>query len=272
LIAVPSLETDISLLVFLLYQPARGHPLTLTGRPQLVSQAALRFAVVVPRVRGCAELSFLLRGARAVSALCQRALAESQERLITVIERRGIVKFHTRRVDHLAKRIARPLRLVVGPAAITAALVGSMAFTASPASAAGDFSVIRNVQTNLCVQAQTNGESSLVQTICNTDSPAQRWVFVPNSNGNHILNQLSGLCVYMNGPVAPDSPVIQTGCFTVTNEDWKASMPPAITTIMSRASHRDTNLCLAPESSAVGALLRIFNCDNSNAQRWVIGV
>jgi hypothetical protein len=192
--------------------------------------------------------------------------------VVTATERRGIVKFHTRRGDHVARRIARPLRLVAGPTAITAALVGSMAFTAIPASAAGGFSVIRNVQTNLCVQAQTDGESSLVQTICNTDNPAQRWVFVPNSNGNHILNQRSGLCVYMNGPVASGSPVIQTGCTTVTNEDWKASTPPAITTIMSRASHRDTNLCLAPESSAIGALLRIFRCDSSDAQRWVIGV
>ena len=42
------------------------------------------------------------------------------------------------------------------------------------------------------VQAQTDTESPLVQTTCD-NSAAQRWIFVPNRNGNHIVNQQSGL-------------------------------------------------------------------------------
>jgi hypothetical protein len=158
---------------------------------------------------------------------------------------------------------------------LVAILAGSTAAqaatTGAAAPAANAFTEIKNVDTGLCVQPQINGESDLLQAACN-GSQAQHWIFVPNGNGGHFVNQAVGLCIYMNGPVATGSPVIQTGCTTVTNEDWKNTPPPAITTIMSRASHRDTNLCLAPSSAGVGALLRIFTCNGTNAQLWVIGV
>jgi hypothetical protein len=175
-----------------------------------------------------------------------------------------------------ARPRARLARILLTGAVMLATIVaGSTAAQAATAGAAAPaasaFAPIKNVETGLCVQAQADAESPLVQVACN-DSLAQHWIFVPNSNGNHIVNQLVGLCVYMNGPVASGSPVIQTGCTTVTNEDWKVATPPAVTTIMSRASHRDTNLCLAPESLANGALLRIFTCNRTNAQLWVIGV
>jgi Ricin-type beta-trefoil lectin domain len=160
--------------------------------------------------------------------------------------------------------------ILASSTAAQAATTGAATRTAAT-PAANAFAEIKNADTGLCIQAQTNSESDLVQTFCN-GSQAQHWIFVPNGNGNHIVNQVAGLCVYMNGPVSSGSPVIQTGCTTVTNEDWKATPPPAVTTIMSRASHRDTNLCLAPESTGPGALLRIFTCNGSNAQLWVIGV
>jgi hypothetical protein len=175
------------------------------------------------------------------------------------------------------RRRARPVVqiLLAGTMILAAILVGSTAAQAATSAtvtpAANAFAEIRNADTGLCIQAQVNAESPLVQVACNNNQ-AQQWIFVPNRNGNHIVNQLAGLCVYMNGPVTSGSPVIQTGCTSVTNEDWKNTGPPAVTTIMSRASRRDTNLCLAPESAASGALLRIFTCDGSNAQLWVIGV
>jgi hypothetical protein len=165
--------------------------------------------------------------------------------------------------------------LLAGMMTLVAILAGSTAVqaatTAAATPAANAFAEIKNADTGLCIQPQANSESDLVQTFCN-GSQAQHWIFVPNSNGSHIVNQAAGLCVYMNGPVSSGSPIIQTGCTTVTNEDWKSSTPPAVTTIMSRASHRDTGLCLAPESSGAGALLRIFTCNGTNAQLWVIGV
>ena len=167
--------------------------------------------------------------------------------------------------------------LLAGAMMLATVLVGSTtaqaATTADAAPAfANAFAPIRNVETGLCIQPRFNTESELVQVGCDQNNLAQRWIFVPNRNGNHIVNQLAGLCVYMNGPVSSGSPVIQTGCTDVTNEDWKNAAPPAVTTIMSRASRRDTNLCLAPESLAPGALLRIFQCNSSNVQKWVIGV
>jgi hypothetical protein len=153
------------------------------------------------------------------------------------------------------------------------ALVGSTvvqsATTAAAAPAANAFTTIRNVDTNMCVQAQADAESPLMQTAC-SDSQSQRWIFVPNSNGNLIVNQRTGLCVYMDGPVVSGSPIIQTGCNGVTNEDWKATLPPSVTRIMSRTGHRDTNLCLAPQDSGVFALLRLFPCNGDLAELWIL--
>jgi len=163
--------------------------------------------------------------------------------------------------------ITRFLAPVIGMAAVAAAVLVPAA-----ADAAG-FAPIRNVDSHLCVQGQTSGESSLIVAGCN-ESPAQRWIFVPvpGTNDWQILNQGSGFCVYMNGPIANGSPVIQTGCGNVSNESWKNSTPPAITTIMSRAGRRDTNLCLTPEFPAAGALVDINTCTGSANQLWSIGV
>jgi hypothetical protein len=168
--------------------------------------------------------------------------------------------------------------LLAGTMLVATILAGSTAAQAAPPTAPAQpavsaFAPITNVGTGLCVQAQFNAESPLLQATCDS-SLAQRWIVVAggNNNGNHIINQLSGLCIYMNGPVASGSPIIQTDCTTVTNEDWKTAAPPAVTTIMSRAGRRDTNLCLAPEALGAGALLRILTCNGARTQLWVIGV
>jgi len=156
---------------------------------------------------------------------------------------------------------------------LTTILAGSTAAQAATTPAAASaFTQIRNAQTGLCIQPLTNGESLLAQRACNPTNLAQRWIVVPKNNGNHIVNQASGLCMYMDGPVAHNSPVIQAGCTTVTNEDWYLSFsPPSVTTIESKADHEYTNLCLAPQSTAVGARLKVRQC-GGGIQNWVVGV
>lgn len=161
--------------------------------------------------------------------------------------------------------------ILLGSTAAQAATTATTGGGEAGAAAANAFTEIRNVETRLCLQPLARGESSLVQVACN-GSAVQQWIFVPNRNGNHIVNQADGLCVYMDGPVSSGSPVIQTGCSGVSNDDWKAAVPPAVTRIMSRAAHRDTNLCLAPESGVGGALMRIFTCNDRPIQQWVVGV
>lgn len=154
-----------------------------------------------------------------------------------------------------------------------AILVGSTAAQAATTPAAASaFTPIRNVQTGQCIQPRANAESQLVQVACKPDNHAQLWISIPKNNGYHIVNQLSGLCMYLDGPVSSGSPVIQAGCTTVTNEDWSHRKPPAVTRIESKAGHDYTDLCLAPQSFAAGALLRVVTCNTTNVQKWVIGV
>jgi hypothetical protein len=178
-----------------------------------------------------------------------------------------------------ARLIRIPLAVVMLLGAALFGLTGAHA--APPGSGAGagpaalppatsGFGPIRTLDGTLCVQPLANSESGLVLKPCNGSS-AQKWFFDPKENGNHIINQLAGLCVYMNGPVAGGSPNIQTGCTTVTNEDWAVSDTFANTTIVSRASHRDTNLCLTPQLSVAGAPLLILTCNGSFNQLWAVG-
>jgi len=165
---------------------------------------------------------------------------------------------------------ARLPRVVIGIAAIAAALISpTVAQAATPA--ASDFFPIKNIATGECVQPQFDVESVLVSMPC-TNTPAQRWVFDRNSNGNHIINQLTGFCIYMNGPVTSGSPVTQTSCSTVTNNDWKVTPPPTVTTIMSRASGRDTQLCITPDPPGISEILRILPCNGALNQFWLIGL
>ncbi|MBE8521889.1 RICIN domain-containing protein [Amycolatopsis sp. H6(2020)] len=177
--------------------------------------------------------------------------------------------------------IARLRKLAVGLSALTAALTVTAA-GASTAHAAGAFNVITNAATHLCAKPQLNAESSLVLARCpqpadnSEDARSARWLFqTVRGNFGHLVNQAGlGLCVYMNGPVSSGSPVIQTGCSDVSNEDWIGPVPnrAVVTTIKSRAGHRETNLCLAPESLQEGALLRIFTCvGGDTSQQWFTG-
>jgi ricin-type beta-trefoil lectin protein len=166
----------------------------------------------------------------------------------------------------------RKTKLVMVIAAVMGGLFCLAAAQAGTTAAAPAFAPIRNAETGKCIQGRTNGESDLVQRQCD-GTAAQNWIFVPDRNGGQFANQSSELCFYMNGPVSSGSPVIQTGCSLASNNDWKIATPPAVSTIMSKAGFRDTNLCIVPESPSENALLRIIRCDSSSRiQLWSIGI
>ncbi|MBT2387564.1 RICIN domain-containing protein [Streptomyces sp. ISL-11] len=154
---------------------------------------------------------------------------------------------------------------------------GTPAYASAPAAPlAGVFHPIKNVGNNKCLQPAggSTGEVAIVQSAC-TGALAQQWQFLKVTNsGYHLINQLSGLCMYMNGPVAAGSPIAQVECTTVSNEEWKSTpAPPEIVTLMSRAGHRDTNLCVdVPGGQADEGLgVQIFGCNGTLAQRWIAG-
>lgn len=168
---------------------------------------------------------------------------------------------------------------VLGMALIALAMAGSGLAQATPVTAAaGVFSPVRNVGNGKCLQPEggSSGEARIVQVTCN-GGVAQGWLFQlfsGSSTDYRLINQLSGLCIYMNGPVSTGSPLIQAGCTQVSNERWKPSAaPPNVVTIMSKAGHRDTGLCVdVPGGEATEGLgMRIWTCNGTLAQRWVIG-
>jgi hypothetical protein len=173
------------------------------------------------------------------------------------------------------------LRKTVAGAGVALVLAGLGSVTGSASAAtpigpfSGVFQPIRNVGNNLCLQPQGGGggEAVIVQMPCDGGN-TQAWQFLGGGNDYKLINQNSGLCMYMNGPVAARSPIIQAGCTTVSNELWKpAPPPPDVSQIMSRAGHRDTNLCVdVPQQSTTPGLgVQIWPCNGTLAQRWVIG-
>jgi hypothetical protein len=183
--------------------------------------------------------------------------------------------------------VRRSLFTRIGSLVAVAALAGlGLAATSTAAAAAkpqpvaafaGVFNPIKNVGTGLCLQPQGGGggEVVIVQERCVPNSLTQNWQWRQvNGSVYQMINQLSGLCVYMNGPVAARSPLIQAGCTTVSNEKWKPSgTPPDVVSIQSYAGNRNTNLCVEAEnaSTAAGARTWIQTCNGSLAQRWIVG-
>jgi hypothetical protein len=147
----------------------------------------------------------------------------------------------------------------------------------SPANAAGVFMPIRNEGNFLCLQpASAAAEAAVVQAPCN-GSIAQGWWFQQTSASNryHIVSQLSGLCMNAFGATANYTPVLMIDCVTVSNEEWKSSVPvPEIVTLMSRAGWKDSGFCIDVPggASTVGLAVQIYGCNGTLAQRWNAGL
>lgn len=145
------------------------------------------------------------------------------------------------------------------------------------AEAAGVFHPIRNTGNGKCLQPQggSTGHVAIVQMPCVAGSLAQGWHFERISgNDFRIINQLSGFCVYMNGPVQAGSPISQAPCDPpVSNHTWRADHPPASVAELRSMAGGNHNLCLdVPGGSAIDGLgMQTWTCNGTPAQRWIIG-
>ena len=79
-------------------------------------------------------------------------------------------------------------------------------------------------------------------------------------------------------PPADGGTVTHEGCnvFGTTspasNSLWKPSSLTNFSTLMSELGRRDTGFCLDGRSAFDGAPVKIFRCNNTPGQSWVVGV
>jgi len=155
------------------------------------------------------------------------------------------------------------------------ALVATTYLAVGEAEATGVFHQIKNVNSNMCLQPEgaSAGVATIVQARCN-GGLAQAWLFQQISGSIYkVINQNSGRCMYMNGPVAPRSPIAQVGCGTFTNFWWEPLPGPVSVGILKSRAGSATNLCLDVPGgqSTEGLPVQTFTCNGTPAQAWVMG-
>jgi hypothetical protein len=144
----------------------------------------------------------------------------------------------------------------------------------------GIFNPIRNVGLSAgpkkCIQPVSPVVNSpVVQNTCD-GSQAQNWAFIQvGTNHYRFVNQLSGLCLFaFSPPVSNGDPMGLDTCRTVSNEEFNVGTSlPEVVSLESRIGFRDTGFCVdVPEGNAMDGLqMRLFQCNRTLAQRWVVG-
>jgi hypothetical protein len=144
----------------------------------------------------------------------------------------------------------------------------------------GIFRPIKNVGSGMCLQPQdgATGVAPIVQRPCLPDSDPnsalQGWLFQRFSGNDYsILNQHSGLCLYLNGEARDGTELIQVECNGTTNTRWKLSTTRGITPLMSRLRNTDTGFCAEMFNGQPidGLAAKVFRCFGTPAQAWVVG-
>jgi len=151
-------------------------------------------------------------------------------------------------------------------------------------NAIGAFHLIRVANTQLCLQPKggSTGDVPIELAPCNPAAGAQNWLFVSQSGGREVVNQLSGKCLRYDGvepPANGGSPITHTHCNVfnssaiATNSLWKASSLTGFSTLTTQVGHRDTGFCLdVPGGNAFpGASLFIWQCNGLPQQTFVVG-
>jgi hypothetical protein len=150
--------------------------------------------------------------------------------------------------------------------------------TGAPAHAANGFSwPIRNDGTGKCLEpagrSMVEG-APIVQQPCD-GSLAQDWGFVSlGGNAYRLLNHLTGFCIEATGNAVNGTSVVQWVCATVSNDTWDTGRPPPDSfRLTSRVSGTSSHCLDVPGGQAVdGLAMQLYACNNTAAQRWLVGV
>lgn len=149
------------------------------------------------------------------------------------------------------------------------------------ANVIGQFHLIRLSNTQLCLQPKggSAGDVTVELHQCNSSAPAQNWIFVSQAGGRQVVNQQSGKCLYESSePPTNGGTVTHEGCNVfgtstpASNSLWNLSSLTNFSRLMSELGRRDTGFCLDGGSAFDGAPVKIFRCNFTPAQTWVVGV
>ncbi len=160
---------------------------------------------------------------------------------------------------------------------VLAALGLALTANAGVSNAAGVFKPIKNIWTGMCLQPEGGStfDAWIVQVPCAPGSTIQNWHFEKISGSTYqIINQASGRCFYMNGPVSRGSGIAQVACLPrVSNHVWKTVPVPSTDAEIESMAGGDHNLCLdVPGGQSIsGLIMQTWTCNNSPAQRFIIG-
>ncbi|MEU4249984.1 ricin-type beta-trefoil lectin domain protein [Amycolatopsis sp. NPDC026612] len=164
----------------------------------------------------------------------------------------------------------------LGPVAGTASAGTQAASTGTSTPRLGEFHLIRNVITGLCLQAQSGSFGSpIFQANCNSGVALQGWQTLPTPKTNLLrFESPSGLCMFVGDNPFNGSAVLLDECRvqggdSVSNAEWSSSAElPNSVSLRTRANHRDHNLCM----SGTASTLAVRQCNTLNFdQRWSVG-
>lgn len=150
-------------------------------------------------------------------------------------------------------------------------------------NAIGEFHLIRMVNTQLCLQPAggSTGDVPIELAPCTLSAGEQNWLFISQSQGQEIVNQKSGKCIYYDSDELVDGwSITHASCnifgtnSPASNALWKPSGTTGLATLMSRLHHRDTGFCLdVPDGNPFpGTTMQIWHCNGTPAQAWIVGV
>jgi Ricin-type beta-trefoil lectin domain-like len=161
---------------------------------------------------------------------------------------------------------------------LLAAVLSTMVIggVAQAAPSAGVFKHIKNVGNNLCLQPDSPVVSAaVVQQVCDDNNPAQGWEFRQVGNNHYtFLNQQSGLCLALFIGAGNGNPMGLQTCRPVSGEEFNTNTSlPNVVILESRSGFRDTGFCVDVPggASTLGLQMQVFQCNQSLAQRWIVG-
>jgi hypothetical protein len=146
----------------------------------------------------------------------------------------------------------------------------------------GEYHRIQNAGSGLCLQPEASPGIRILQMTC-TGKANQGWLMLNDSNSRYrFLSGTGRGCVSVNDTPINTGAVQLDNCTNsdgsgraVSNAQWKATgSVPGNVVLRTRVGNVDNNYCLdVPGGSWLpGLAMQLYACNDTFAQRWVVGL
>jgi hypothetical protein len=156
-----------------------------------------------------------------------------------------------------------------GPPAPVAPSSGTPTPSAPPAPAAQQFTAVRGLGSQLCLDTapdEPGAGGRLIVAAC-AATPGQRWQVTATAG---LVNGATGLCAAVSGGAQDDrARVQQEPCAASPNQQWRIS-PAEGGTAAFVVQHSGKCLDVAGGASAPGTQVWQYTCNGTPAQRWTL--